>query len=311
MQEHLNKADPDWRWEPTLMAVTDQDVRISTGPSMRLALVRLLGFRKALHVARIIRRHVIGQPLADPERRLLIKRGLAYSAAVASWLYLGWSAPLNKVQAASAESGRQGKPSNWLMDLKVRRTQELNGLGIENAKNRLWTSPDTESLADLIKREGVDFSHSDYKAAIHTLEDGNLLLAAAAAVDGYTIVHYSFVSPRANFRSGTFLFSHDETSAKLLGSAINGHPTKKLGNRNESAATSTDPCGGCVDMLYGPWAFASSQCGSYNWSCLGPCCTACLVAGSLWWACVLVLCFSCLFWCCEYYEQTCWNCAAP
>lgn len=52
-------------------------------------------------MAQILHRTIRPVSEKGSERRQILKKGLAYSAAVAAWLYLGWATPLSKALAAS------------------------------------------------------------------------------------------------------------------------------------------------------------------------------------------------------------------
>jgi hypothetical protein len=92
---HLDRARPGWRWEPTLLSVGDDGVRVFTGMRMRLRLARLVGARRALRIARLARS--AGFPLVSGtdglERRSLIKYGAASALGLAMVVVTGSRQP--------------------------------------------------------------------------------------------------------------------------------------------------------------------------------------------------------------------------
>lgn len=71
------------------LEVRDATVRAYTGLEMRLRMLLGLGPRKAWRVAQILHRTIRPVSEKGSERRQILKKGFAYSAAVAAWLYLG------------------------------------------------------------------------------------------------------------------------------------------------------------------------------------------------------------------------------
>lgn len=89
VQELLDKADPDWRWEPTWLEVKGETVRVYTGLAMGLRLVQTLGPRRALRLIKLVNRYSVSfrEPI-DPNRRYVLKQSI--SAFVTLVLLLGW-----------------------------------------------------------------------------------------------------------------------------------------------------------------------------------------------------------------------------
>ncbi|WP_448601260.1 hypothetical protein [Thermoflexus hugenholtzii] len=75
-----NQAHPNWRWEPMLLEVEGERVRVFAGLAMRARLVQVLGPVRALRVAQAVARH--GGPVlgVDWERRRLLQQGSALAA---------------------------------------------------------------------------------------------------------------------------------------------------------------------------------------------------------------------------------------
>jgi hypothetical protein len=76
----LDRARPGWRWEPMLLEVEGERVRVFTGLAMRWRLVQVLGPVRALRVAQAVAR--MGGPVlgVDWGRRRLLQQGGALAA---------------------------------------------------------------------------------------------------------------------------------------------------------------------------------------------------------------------------------------
>jgi hypothetical protein len=81
----LDRARPGWRWEPMLLEIEGEHIRVFTGLAMRWRLVQLLGPVRALRVAQVVARH--GGPVlgVDWERRRFLGRALG---ALTGWIAL-------------------------------------------------------------------------------------------------------------------------------------------------------------------------------------------------------------------------------
>ncbi len=61
VQAMLNRAKPGWRWEPMLLEIEGEHVRVFTGLAMRMRLLQILGPVRALRVAQVVAR--FGEPV--------------------------------------------------------------------------------------------------------------------------------------------------------------------------------------------------------------------------------------------------------
>jgi predicted DCC family thiol-disulfide oxidoreductase YuxK len=76
VQALLNQAHPNWRWEPMLLEIEGEQVRVFTGLAMRWRLVQVLGPARAWRVAQAVAR--FGGPVLDVDwgrREMLRKLG--------------------------------------------------------------------------------------------------------------------------------------------------------------------------------------------------------------------------------------------
>ncbi|MDT7885309.1 MAG: hypothetical protein RQ891_10715 [Thermoflexus sp.] len=76
VQALLNQAHPNWRWEPMLLEIEGEQIRVFTGLAMRWRLVQVLGPARAWRVAQAVAR--FGGPVLDVDwgrREMLRKLG--------------------------------------------------------------------------------------------------------------------------------------------------------------------------------------------------------------------------------------------
>ncbi len=83
VQAMLNRAHPGWRWEPMLLEIEGERIRVFTGLSMRWRLVQILGPARALRVAQAVARH--GGPVlgVDWKRQQLLRQ---MAMALGGWI---------------------------------------------------------------------------------------------------------------------------------------------------------------------------------------------------------------------------------
>jgi predicted DCC family thiol-disulfide oxidoreductase YuxK len=77
VQALLDRARPGWRWEPMLVEIDGEQVRVFAGLAMRMRLLQILGPARALRVAQAVAR--MGGPVlgVDWGRRRLLRQSLA------------------------------------------------------------------------------------------------------------------------------------------------------------------------------------------------------------------------------------------
>jgi hypothetical protein len=110
----LDAARPGWRWEPTLLEVTDGRPRVFTGIAMRARMALGLGPRRAWRVVRLVYR--TGSGLAREGRRRFLQNDFATSRrsflkgimAVAGLAIL----PQSKGSAVASQQGYDKNPFN-------------------------------------------------------------------------------------------------------------------------------------------------------------------------------------------------------
>lgn len=72
MRELLDKARPGWTWEPTLVEVDGERVRVFTGVKLRSRLVVGLGPRRALRVAQLVQQVLALKAEVDQGNRVTL-----------------------------------------------------------------------------------------------------------------------------------------------------------------------------------------------------------------------------------------------
>ncbi|WP_448595204.1 hypothetical protein [Thermoflexus hugenholtzii] len=103
VQALLDRARPGWRWEPMLLEIEGERVRVFTGLSLRARLVQVLGPVRALRVAQAVAR--FGGPVlgVDWGRRRLLRQSLALAGlALLRRIPGGTHAPRTAGSAGSA-----------------------------------------------------------------------------------------------------------------------------------------------------------------------------------------------------------------
>lgn len=95
IQELLTRARPGWRWEPTLLTVDGERVRVWTGAAMAARLVIGVGPRRAGRIAKMVRRALV------PDRPDGVGRRSFLRTAGAGVVALAGLAALPKAAAAA------------------------------------------------------------------------------------------------------------------------------------------------------------------------------------------------------------------
>lgn len=143
MQALLNMARPNWRWEPTLVEVHGERVRVFTGIRLRDRLATGLGPRRAMRVVQLVAQALAAKLEVDQGRRTFLQRG----ALLAGWLLVGPRIVQHPVVATAQDqepaqffvlSGKEG--AELVAEAKKDRTvKELaKWLAQTNTKTKGW-----------------------------------------------------------------------------------------------------------------------------------------------------------------------------
>lgn len=203
----------------------------------------------------------------------------------------------------------------------------LQGITIKQSKELAGKEKDRVAL-DVLKRSdvqnvlpesGVKLDGTEARVVIHTLDDGNTLLAVGIPVEKGVLIYYELAKTiaernpdgqgyRSMFKSEAMIFSIDEKTARLLSTSVNGRLVSL--RHGGPAPTQWENCGNCTDMYN--WTYAGSYCASMDTGCAFRCCFGCMVAcgsGNVWacFICVAVWCPACMWSCCTW-EPTCPSC---
>jgi len=73
MRALLDRARPGWKWEPTLVEVAGDEVRVYQGLGMRVRMVRGLGIKKTLLIIKVVNKPMNTQGF-DASRRWFLSR---------------------------------------------------------------------------------------------------------------------------------------------------------------------------------------------------------------------------------------------
>ncbi len=157
---------------------------------------------------------------------------------------------------------------------------------------------------------------ADFQAAKvveHTLKTGEFLYAVGIPIGSEQAIWFyqvtkPLVGKKGRFESAAYLLRVRDRVADVEAVSINQRlvqPDKQM--------KSGDPCGGCVDIVWGPWEYQSWVCYSYDLVCMGRCCGGCMVpcfsgnyVGCV--ICVGIWCPLCSFSCCQRGGMGCVSC---
>ncbi|GEM_PF-958419 len=310
VQALLDRARPGWRWEPMLVEIEGEQVRVWAGLAMRARLVQVLGPVRALRLAQAVAR--MGGPVlgVDWGRRRFLGRALGALAGLLLIRHAG--------QAAAAPSP---PPSGGL---PIRRSRRLEGRERAQALERFRTHPDLWALGLTVPQEDGEFP----LIIAHELADDNTLLAAGwVQKPNEVVVTYAFARPWSpegkalRIESEALRIVVDPDRVWLAGRSVNGWVTA---GTQAGAGTGVQPmshCAGCNNCWTGPWETDCQSCASWNYTCLWNCCgwpcgTSCAMcvirrdplACAICVACIVVHCPLCASGCCLQWVHDCCAC---
>ncbi len=122
MRALLDRAKPGWKWEPTLVEVAGDEVRVYQGLGMRVRMVEGLGLRRAWKIGKIVREHVATSSNLNMERRSFLKQvGSLTAVSVMFGVSPIWTRkipPANKDRTMSKEGVPHIGPMAWAMGIR-------------------------------------------------------------------------------------------------------------------------------------------------------------------------------------------------
>ncbi|MGQ9513048.1 hypothetical protein [Thermodesulfitimonas sp.] len=170
MQAVLNQVRPGWRWEPLLLEIKEERVRVYSGLSMRLRMAIVLGWRRTYRVVQILREAGVGITGVSIERRWFLKQaGLwALGLTLSGLASLG----LESTRLAAWAKGKAVEVNGWS-------PKGPNGVAYEAWKLGVRAydiSPNDQGIV-------VSFSHVDpAKQGVLSIEDSNGIKKFALAM---------------------------------------------------------------------------------------------------------------------------------
>ncbi|WP_448605331.1 hypothetical protein [Thermoflexus hugenholtzii] len=312
VQALLNQACPGWRWEPMLVEIEGERVRVWAGLSLRARLVQVLGPIRALRVAQTVAR--MGGPVlgVDWGRRRFLGRALGALAGLLLARHAG--------QAAAA-----APPPPTSGGLPIRRSRQLDREEQAQALERFRTHPDLQALGLAVPQENGEFPI----VVAHELTDGNTLLAAGWRIEGPEIaiallatetVEMSLSQGSAvQVKSLGMRLKVERASTQLVDFSLNG---KQVHWSTDAQGIRTqETCDGCANP-WGNWLQFLCQCTAWNNECLIQCgsgvlpcsvaCGQCILTRNPWAcasciACALAI-LICSSTCCTATQCGCGTC---
>jgi predicted DCC family thiol-disulfide oxidoreductase YuxK len=302
VQRLLDQARPGWSWEPTLLEVEGKNTKAYTGIAMLIRMAHGLGLRRAWRVARLVS-NITAQ--ANGEINQARRRFLKYGGGIIGLALLPFGRQVLPTDLMEHQ-GRVG--SDWRSHLVVKKSQELTGEKLEQARARFNNAPDVN---EIIGEHNAAAETEEHKAVMHTLEDNNTLLAIGATLGNQAVLYYALAEPVANVRTAAYLYELDGERVRLVSFSING----KAATLQEQPAM--DICGGCVDPVNGPFHHGCTVCSGSDWGCAAERCAACMIpcAAGITAPCIVCLVVWCPYWvffgCCTSWDPSCCGCLAP
>jgi hypothetical protein len=257
LQAVLGRARPGWRWEPTLLEVRGDRVRVFTGLWLRAKLVAGLGPRRAVRVGRLALQASGPQGGVNRSRRRLLQRGAALLTGVAL------SSRVGTLAAAAPMSDIQ-----W---------RELSPTELAQATAEVLASPDGRALSQDLARRGftrqssggqgifvrwrgrpghlitVAFRSADGRSAqlMHAVgsRSGQQELTAAAIVTRST--GDTFVAEELQIRGG-------QVVASTRSVTLPQRPDSEEATLQQDPSDSCQNCQAAFDFLYGLGCAATS-----------------------------------------------------
>lgn len=293
----LDRAQPNWRWEPTLLEVDGERVRAFTGLAMRTRLLMKLGLKRTWRIAKLA--HQAGMPLMEfgIGRREFIKRGVALLAGLFLWQRGQWG------PSAPPQQGPQDGTKHPFQRLRVKKSIRLDGAEVLAFRETASKSADVNYI-----RAHTAFDDNEAVVYRHELVDGNTLWAVAFPVkDKGFVLYHILARPVERLKSQALYYTVKGETASLQVASVNGRgmTVPSLGG-----ATIQSACDGCDGINF---TFDCNACVSINWACVaelcgGTCVPVCSGAGPLAWACLVACCGLAVFACCSYWGPTCCSC---
>lgn len=139
MQEFLGEANPQWKWEPTLIEIQGTSVKSFTGITLRMHFLRELGPNRTWRLLQSISQTFLSSSHVSSGRRHLLKRSGAILAALALTAGIGALEPVHA-------QGKAEDPSTPFsmspLDVDDSLIQQLQHMDVVKTASRFIGTPD-------------------------------------------------------------------------------------------------------------------------------------------------------------------------
>lgn len=202
-------------------------------------------------------------------------------------------------------------------------SRQLKAKDRDDAVRRALNSEDVRNVVEISR---MRFDGREALAVLHMLKvDDELitLLAVGIPRNDAALIYYELSKPIDGLKTqAMILMPVGEDEVRVIASSINRR-IPRLMPRNKGSlsadggiiASSNKECGGCVNIITGPWEYDCSNCVSWNLQCLIPCCGSCwtcIFAGPSVFLCFIICagiwCPICLIVCCTTWVKACCPC---
>ncbi len=206
---------------------------------------------------------------------------------------------------------------NILGKVSIQKSREVGG---EEKKQLLDHAVGSKDGRNVLHSDQSKLKYAEANVVIHTLSDGNSLTAVGIpGTDKKSIfVWYAFAKPvvenktnggRLSTQAGFYTVEDDDRTVSAISLSVN----EIAADLNKPSTALSDPCGGCVSPIYGPWSYYARYCDRYDLGCMARCCGACVVPCSVnlqaCLVCIFIWCPLCAATCCTHSYPACTPCA--
>ncbi len=216
-------------------------------------------------------------------------------------------------------------PSYPLGEITIQQSEELLGVRKTLAVRKVLQAPDVQNV---LKGPSLKMNVANAVAVLHTLEgDNTLFVVVIPRTEKEALIYYELARPlleknpagegyKSIYKSQAMILAIEDQTVKLVSTSINGRLVSLV-----PRPLSSSSCGGCIS-IFGPWAWDSRQCTSWDNNCMIGCglgcggaagaCITCISTGN-WGACVSCIsgafgCGWCVTGCCRSWIPICASC---
>ncbi len=284
IQQYLNRAKPDWEWEPMLLEVSEdgEEIRVYNGVFMRLRLIQLLGISKSWRVLSSVYQSV-NTTISAPERRRFLK----YSGGVVAGLAVVGLRPLQ----SHAELVLENPDSDEKATVK-----ELSGPELQDALDEASSRSEFDKFATYFSERGYNTDNTSGTAVLIESKSRTPILIVSIqfvnpATDDVSAVKYQRHGTQTSISAGAIHKTDDVATSVDMHEVVSGSVKHtRTVRRNSDGSVVDEPVGqnsGDSHVIVPPGDnLAQNSCND----CLMVCGTlyAALCGGTGAWACVVI-----------------------